>query len=325
MYPNFTELIGRHDIFGQDVPAYFVMLMVGFVTATLVGARAARRQGLDHQVFIDLGLVALVFGVLGGRLLHLLADGYFWDYVHLCTDPSQVAWQVTPGQCRIMEGVWDAAAGVCHPAPATTWWKKLDYCTSWAQFWRGGLAYYGGLIAAVAAGMAFLRREGFPLGKGVDLAGMVLPLGLFFGRMGCFLGGCCFGTRSDSRWAVSFPAWSSASMKQWREGLLPSPHLPSLPVHAAQLYEAFGCLVIAAFLILGLAPRKRFDGQVMLAFLALYAVLRFGLEFVRADDRGGALGLSTSQLIGLVILAGVAVVWPKLRARARPLEEAPTS
>jgi phosphatidylglycerol:prolipoprotein diacylglycerol transferase len=59
-------------------------------------------------------------------------------------------------------------------------------------------------------------------------------------------------------------------------------------------------------------PRKRFDGQVMLAFLGLYAVLRFFLEYLRADDRGAWFGFTTSQLIGVAILVAVAVMWRRL-------------
>jgi phosphatidylglycerol:prolipoprotein diacylglycerol transferase len=65
-------------------------------------------------------------------------------------------------------------------------------------------------------------------------------------------------------------------------------------------------------------PRKRFDGQVMLCFLGGYAVLRFVIEIVRDDDRGAFLGLSTSQLIGVAILALVTAAWLKLSPRAVP-------
>jgi phosphatidylglycerol:prolipoprotein diacylglycerol transferase len=73
-------------------------------------------------------------------------------------------------------------------------------------------------------------------------------------------------------------------------------------------------------MMLLLHPRKRFDGEVFLAFLGLYAALRFALEFIRADDRGGMLGLSTSQLIGIVVVAASAYFWIRLRKRA---QEAP--
>ena len=75
-------------IFGEPVPAYFTLLMIGFAFATYLCQRGARRMGFDHDTMIDLGLFALIWGVIGGRGLHVIADGYFWDYVHLCTDPS---------------------------------------------------------------------------------------------------------------------------------------------------------------------------------------------------------------------------------------------
>ena len=298
------------EIFGQPLPAYFTMLVIGFGLATWLAARWAKRSGLDHDTMIDLGLFSLIWGVAGARILHVIADGYFWDYVHLCTDPAQVAWHITQAQCTQVEGLWDAEVGVCRPAARD--------CFAWAAFWRGGLAYYGGLIAAAAFGVWFLRRERFPVLKGVDFVGVGISLGLFWGRMGCFLGGCCFGQVTDDGFplAVRFPPWSPASEAQWRAEQLDGPHLESLPVHPTQLYEAIGSLAIAAILFFWVHPRKRFDGQVMLAFLGLYAVLRFGLEYIRADDRGALLGLTTSQLIGVVVLGFVAFAWMKARQRA---------
>lgn len=174
------------------------------------------------------------------------------------------------------------------------------------KFWNGGLTYYGGLLAAAIFAVWFLKRESFPFWKAADMAGMVIPVGLFFGRLGCFFGGCCFGLPTHGRWGVSFPGGSAASYQQFEAHLLSSKELPSLPVYPTQLFEAAGCLAIAALAALWIHPRKRFDGQVFCAFLALYAALRFGLEYLRADDRGGWIGLSTSQWIGL--LAAVAAI-----------------
>jgi phosphatidylglycerol---prolipoprotein diacylglyceryl transferase len=301
MQPNFGSL------FGEPIPAYFAMLMIGFAMATLVASRMAKRQGLDHDVIIDLALLSLIGGVLGGRILHVIADGYFWDYVHLCTNPDAVIWRAvdTIRECHDLGGRWDAEAANCHAITRD--------CFAWAEFWNGGLAYYGGLVVSTIMGIAFLRREHFPVGKGIDIVGSVLPLGIFFGRLGCFLGGCCFGAPTDPPLGVIFPGGSAASYEQFEAGLIASKNLPSLPVHPTQLYESFGCLAIAAYLLLWLHPRKRFDGQVLLMFLILYAVLRFMIEFVRADDRGAMFGLSTSQLIGVAIVAGCAVLWPAFR------------
>ena len=77
------------SLFGMEIPAYFAMLAVGFSLATWTGARQIARHGLDREVIIDLGLAMVIAGVVGSRLLHVIADGYFWDYVHLCTDPDR--------------------------------------------------------------------------------------------------------------------------------------------------------------------------------------------------------------------------------------------
>jgi phosphatidylglycerol:prolipoprotein diacylglycerol transferase len=301
--PSFGSLLG------EPIAAYFTLLMVGFATATWLLARWARRSDLDREVIIDLGLVSVLAGVAGGRILHVFADGYFWDYVHLCTDPSQVIWRVveTAHECKDLGGAWDVAAGHCHAVERN--------CFAWAEFWNGGLAYYGGLGAAVIAGLWFLRREGFPVLATSDAAATVIPIGIFFGRMGCFFSGCCFGKVTHGPLGLVFPPFSAASEMHFREGLLPSKGLESLPVHATQLYEAAGSLAIA-FAMAWVLPRKRFDGQVLLLFLAAYAVLRFVLEYLRADDRGGLGGISTSQIIGVAILGAVAVMWPRLAARA---------
>jgi phosphatidylglycerol---prolipoprotein diacylglyceryl transferase len=296
-------------VFGEVIPPYFTLLLLGFGLAIWLGVRWAERTGLDRGAIFDLGLFSLIWGVVGARLLHVVADGFFWDYVNLCLDPSQVEWVVTRAEClQRYGGTWDDAAGVCRPT-------ERD-CFAWAAFWAGGLTYYGGLIAASAFGLWFLKRERLPVLKVADMAGMVIPLGLFFGRLGCFMGGCCFGVGTDHAFGLRFPSGSPASRQQWKQGLLDHPYQVSLPVHPTQLYEALGCLLIAGALMLGLHPRKRFDGQVLLTFLGSYAVLRFVLEFWRADERGGLLGLSTSQLVGVGVLVVVAVAWPLLRRRA---------
>jgi phosphatidylglycerol---prolipoprotein diacylglyceryl transferase len=315
------ELFKLFDQLAPDytvgAPSYFILLLTGFLFATAVGALWARRIGQDPDVIVDLGLACLLSGVVGGRILHVLADGYFWDYVHLCTDPSLVDWKIDPAQCRPeMDRVWDAAKGVCHPHPKTLG-DKVSLCLSWAKFWAGGLTYYGGFLGASAAAVWLLKRDRFPVWKACDMAGIVVPLGLGFGRMGCLLAGCCFGLRTESSLGMSFPPSSPASEAQFKLGELARIREWSHEVHPTQIYESAISIAIAAYLLIGLHPKKRYDGQVFAAFIALYAAGRFVLEFWRADDRGGLLGLSTSQLIGLA-LVGVAAFIHKKRGGAAP-------
>src|SRR5258706_5834438 len=167
MFPDF----GRIDIerFGihEGIPAYFVMMMVAFAVTTPIGVRWARQSKLDAEVIIDLNLVSLVAGVAGARILHVFVDGYFWDYVHLCTNPASVSWHISHAQCTQFEGVWDGT--YCHPAEGD--------CFAWAKFWQGGLVWYGGLIGAGIYAIYFLYRNRFPIGKAIDYAGGMLPLG----------------------------------------------------------------------------------------------------------------------------------------------------
>jgi len=304
------------ELWGTVLPSYFVLLVVGFMFATLAGALWARRVGHDPDVIVDLGLSMLIFGVLGGRLLHVFADGHFLDYVHLCTDPGLVEWKISKLECLSQSdpgalggflgehpeplGRWDQGAGVCRPLASD--------CFAWARFWAGGLTYYGGFLGASLAAWFLLRRDRFPFWKAADMAGMVVPLGLAFGRMGCLLGGCCFGRPWNGPLALSFPPGSAASAAQAQAGLLPSAFSASLPVHPTQLYEAFGSLGLAFALLLWVHPHKRYDGQVFVGFVTGYAALRFVLEFFRADERGGWGWFSTSQWVGVgLFLAGLFV------------------
>jgi len=304
------ELFRFFDI---SAPSYFILLLSGFLFATTMGVVWARRIGENPDVIVDLGLFTLLVGGAGARILHVLADGYFWDYVHLCTNPSLVDVHLTQTDCLAPDyaGVWDASRRICHPA-------KSD-CFAWAKFWAGGLTYYGGFIGAALASWYLLKRDKFPYWRAADMAGFVVPVGLAFGRMGCLLAGCCFGLRTDSALGLVFPGNSPASESQFKAGELASMHLLSFPVHPTQIYESAASLAIAAFCLLYVHPRKRYDGQVFLAFVALYAAARFVLEILRRDDRGELLGLSTSQLIGVFLVAGAFALHRHLRRRVSAL------
>ena len=294
-------------LFGIEFPSYFVLLFSGFLFATTLGVLWARRIGKSADVIVDLGLAMLLFGVAGARVLHVLADGYFWDYVHLCTDPSLVDLHLSQAECvSRAEGTWDAARAICHP--------QQD-CFGWAKFWAGGLTYYGGFIGASLGAFFLLRRDKFPFWKAADMAGFAVPLGLCFGRMGCLLAGCCFGAETSLPWALSFPPHSAASEAQFKAHALPSLALWSHPVHPTQIYESAASLGIAAVCLLLVHPNKRYDGQVFVAFLVLYAGARFVLEVLRRDERGGWLGLSTSQLLGVAMVAAALVIH---KVRSRP-------
>jgi phosphatidylglycerol:prolipoprotein diacylglycerol transferase len=287
-----------------ELPSYFTAITIGFALAIILLWRWGRRSsGVNPDGILDLGILMVVAGVLGARILSVIADGHFWDYVHLCTDPMRVDWPISKAACMSerYSGMWDPVLRVCHP----------DYrdCLSWLKFWRGGLAFYGGLILASVSGFVFLRLKRMPVMRVVDASGWAIPFGLAWGRIGCIFNGCCFGSTTDSGFAFFFPAGSQASLEQFRAGLIASPGLPSLPVIPTQWVEAAGAFLIALVCYQVVERRKRFSGQTFFVFVILYAALRFIEEIWRRDDRGELLGLSTSQLIAVASIACVAVMY----------------
>jgi len=124
------------------------------------------------------------------------------------------------------------------------------------------------------------------VGEWLDL--LIVPFVIFhaIGRIGCFLGGCCYGRATDSILGVYFPDLPESGIYHNGQKLLPT-----------QLFEAVGLACLAV----GLHFVKR--GKFPL-YLIAYAVLRFCLEFLRDDDRGTTIvGISPSQLIAIAVLA----------------------
>jgi phosphatidylglycerol:prolipoprotein diacylglycerol transferase len=175
---------------------------------------------------------------------------------------------------------------------------------------NGGWVFYGGLGGALIAGWSYARHSGRSLPELADLFAPATAFGLVFGRIGCLGGGCCYGRSATWPLGVEVP-WS---IRYFLRGQVPEAML-AVPVHPAPLYEALGCIALFVGLS-SLAARQRFAGEVLLAFVAGYGVLRTAVEVFRADDvRGMWLGgwLSTSQIVGLVTAALAAFAWRRQR------------
>ena len=171
---------------------------------------------------------------------------------------------------------------------------------------QSGGVFYGGLIGGALVAWWYARRHKLPGWQTADVLAPGVVVGQAIGRLGCFAAGCCWGKLCTLPWAVTFTDVYAARA-------VGTPM--DTPLHPSQLYESLATFLIFFFL-LWLAPRKRFHGQVTLAYVALYSAARFGLEFLRGDpDRGAWLRgvLSTSQLIAILLLLGVAVLLPRIR------------
>jgi phosphatidylglycerol:prolipoprotein diacylglycerol transferase len=157
------------------------------------------------------------------------------------------------------------------------WWEAF-------AVWKGGLVYYGGLIGAALVAYIWLKKNKQPIWAVADCLAPGLALGQMFGRIGCFLNGCCYGLVSQAHGLI-FPAIGDNQ-----------PHLPT------ELYEAGFVLALAAFLT-WFKPRRQYPGQVFALYIALYSVGRFYLETLRGDVERGVLlnpALSPGQWISIV-------------------------
>jgi phosphatidylglycerol:prolipoprotein diacylglycerol transferase len=168
---------------------------------------------------------------------------------------------------------------------------------------RGGLVFYGGLIGAVLAAIIYVRWRKLPAMKVADALAPSIALGHMFGRIGCFLNGCCYGSACHLPWAVRFPEGHETA---------------SQPVHPVQLYEAGLNLLLYAGLE-WLYRRKRFDGQIFGIYLIAYAVLRVVVEFFRGDYGIHRIGVLTpGQAVSAgILIAGIGVLWVQHKRAAK--------
>lgn len=171
----------------------------------------------------------------------------------------------------------------------------------------GGLVAFGALPGAAVALWLARRRLGLDALRILELALPGVAAGHAVGRVGCFLGGCCYGAPFDGPWAVVYS-----------DPLAPAAFEAGIPRHPSPLYEAAGLLVLALAFALA-PPRAPGAGRRLALYVGLYAALRFAVELTRGDAiRGvGPHGVSTSMALAVALGLGALVAARRL-ARDRP-------
>ncbi len=173
---------------------------------------------------------------------------------------------------------------------------------------NSGFVFYGSLLLAIPAMLFFLKYQKLPVWPMLDIIAVTACIVHGFGRLGCFMAGCCYGLPHDG-----FPSVTFTNPRSSAEPLYTA-------LHPTQLYDAFSIFTILAVLLF-LKPRKQFQGQLFLLYLMLYAIGRSVVEVFRGDvERGFMIEniLSNSQFISLILFA-VAVVF-YLRLRKNPIQ-----
>ena len=158
------------------------------------------------------------------------------------------------------------------------------------KIWQGGLVFYGGLIGGILAVIWYVKRYNLNKWQIADIFLVSLPLGQFFGRLGCLSAGCCYGKPCNLPWAITFKDPNSLAPK-------------NIPLHPTEIYHGLANLAIFFFLFYFYKSGKRkFYGEIAILYGILYSLGRFIIEFFRGDYRGHILIFSIPQFISLIIL-----------------------
>jgi len=311
--PTMHPEVFRLPFIGSPIYAYGLMMVVAFLATQWLSARLGKRLGYDPEIFVNATLIALVAGVIGCRLSHILEN--------------------LPEYTR-------------HDL---SFWQNLY---DMVNIRSGGLTFYGGLILAAPIVLGYFIYRKVPARAAMDITAPCIMLGLAIGRIGCFLNGCCYGATCDPAkipWAVRFPYYSNAYVEQFygttgtaerlRHEVPPQltrrledgsvallspdqiaghPELQALAaneksnyVHPAQLYSTLSSLLIMGVLLCYFTV-PHVPGKVFALMLILEGPTRFLLELLRVEPPVltiHGLAMSLSMVLGLLLLVIGIVLW----------------
>lgn len=190
------------------------------------------------------------------------------------------------------------------------YWSKITFSQGFKRFLEtfgavfGGSVFYGGLIGGIIAGGISIKVQKLPAAIATDCLAPAIAMFHGFARIGCFMGGCCYGVEWEH--GITF----TNSLVESANGV------PRVPI---QLFEAGFEFLLAGLLWFLLFKAPKTQGKLLALYLLIYPVGRFILEFWRGDEyRGFIFGLSTSQFISILIFVGSAlflIIQPRLKKR----------
>jgi len=253
--------------------SYGMMVFLGFALATWFATLRGKKEGFAPNVVMDLVVWILVSSLIGSRAMYVM--------FHLNEFHGRWLDIISPIQS-------DGTIGIA------------------------GLVFLGGVLTAVPVSAWYMHRKGIPFLKMIDVMIPALALGMGFGRIGCFLNGCCFGVPTDQPLGMIFPSNCIAG------GVFSGIH-----IHPTQLYAIIYNFSIMVILTLR-TPYRRFTGELFYMFLALYGIARFLNETVRYYQSSmiplhiGSIDITISMIITFIMfITGLAMLVREYRISNR--------
>ena len=235
------------NLFGINGFSMVVMIMLGVIAASVIFFIYLAKNGVEKKSFIDLGIV--IIATVGVGIITAI----------------------------LVENIYEAIKAVVNGL-APKW--------TWAMTFYGGLAF--GIITFILMYRFYYLRHNPPIFKKIlVIAPSCVAIGHGFGRIGCFLSGCCYGITTHTLLDINFPGIGE--------------HLPTQLFEMAFLFILGALLLVFAF--------THYTNYTAIIYLFSYSIFRFVIEFFRGDERGQLKGLSPSQYwcIALFIFAGLLI------------------
>jgi len=231
----------------QDLPvqSYGTLMLIGFMVGVYTSARRAPLLGVDKKHCVDIGVYGVAIGLAGARVLHIVSN---WP-------------EFTP---FIETGF------------------STERIVKMFKLWEAGLDFFGTFITVIPFTYLYCVQFKIPALPFVDMSCSSLIFGQAFGRIGCFLYGCCYGKRCSLPWGVRFPEGAPVYEHQFRLGDIGANALSSLSVHPTQIYASIACLLTACFLY-AYWPRRPYDGFMLALMMIMTGSMRFFEELLRDD------------------------------------------
>jgi len=241
-------------IFGQSIGLFQIMLLCGIFSAGIYACLSSTKFGFDYTNAIIFILLLSTGAIIGGYILHTLIN--YRNVIFVLNNIN-----------------------------------TFESIPSILRYIFSGTIFYGGLLGGILTGHILLRKY-TAFEKYVDIVAVSIPLFHFFGRIGCFLGGCCFGIPCGFGFVFVNNPIAEAN------GIVRFP---------VQLLEAIFNLCL--FILLNhLLKNGKYKNNILYVYLTIYAIGRFFIEYLRGDaHRGIWFIFSTSQIISIIILLFISI------------------
>lgn len=251
------------NVFGLQYSTYGICSAVGVLLMGLVVYLLSRKKNISIEDLLIGTVAALAGAFLGAHILYGITN---------------IPYMVNGVQTFVNEQ------------------KDIEYLFGVIINGIGGMVFYGGLLGALGVGALYCKFRKISVGDFADCFAVGIPLFHVFGRIGCFLAGCCFGIESEFGFTTTNALVETCN------------HVNRFPV---QLLESGLNFILFAIMLI-LFSKKVMKNYLIFVYLFLYSIIRFVDEFFRGDIyRGVLLGLSTSQWISLILFIVCIIVFVK--------------